>query len=415
MAYHAIAEPGRPIAVLMSRFPKVSETFILNEISELERQGLEIEIFPLLRERAPVQHADARERVCKAHFVRFLSREVAAAQIHWLRRRPRAYLGVWAEALRANRRSPKFLIRALAVVPLAAAFARRMEGLGVRHAHAHYATHPALAAWAVHRLTAIPYSFTAHAHDIYVERPMLTEKVRDASFVRTISRHNKELLDRLCAQADAPRIEVIRTGVDPARFRPRVARAAGRRLEIVCVASLEEYKGHRYLVEACAGLRTRGIDFHCSLVGEGDRRRSIERLVAERRLERVIELLGARPTEEVEELVARADILVLPSVVTSSGKKEGIPVALMEAMASGVPVVATAISGIPELVEDEVTGLLVPPASPARLAAAIARLHEETGLRQRVAAAGRGRVLAEYDLHANAAALAARLTREMGA
>ncbi|MEO5884145.1 MAG: glycosyltransferase, partial [Candidatus Limnocylindrales bacterium] len=207
------------VAYIVSRFPKVSETFILYEILELERLGLRVELFPLVREREPFMQPGAAAFVERAHVVRPLSRAFLSAQWHWLRRRPGRYLATWARALWGNRASPKFLVRALLVVPTAAAFARRIDDLAIDHVHAHWATHPALAAWTVSQLTGRTYSFTAHAHDIFVDRSMLERKVRDASLVVTISRHNLQLFRGWYGPL-ADRVTIVHCGVDTSVFRP---------------------------------------------------------------------------------------------------------------------------------------------------------------------------------------------------
>lgn len=393
------------IAQLMSRFPKASETFILNEALELRRLGHDVVVFALVEEQgAPVQ-PDAVPLLQAARFPRRNPRAVAAAQLRWLRESPRAYLAAWAGAVRGNLGSPKFLLRALAVVPVAAWFAVELRRLGARHVHAHYATHPALAAWVCHRLTGIGYSFTAHAHDLYVERPMLAEKARDAAFVATISEFNRRLLGELLEPEAAARVHVVRCGIDLDRFAPRPRQPHGE-LRIVCVASLEPYKGHEHLLRALAALAADGVAFSCDLVGGGELRERLEAMAAQLGLGGRVRFLGPQPSERVAALVAGADVMVLPSIVTAEGKMEGLPVALMEAMAVETPVVASAISGIPELVEDGVTGLLVPPAEPAALAAALARLGADPALRARMGREGRARVAAQHDLHANVAALA---------
>ena len=394
------------VAQLMSRFPKASETFILNEALELRRQGFAVELFPLVEERGAAVQPEAAALAREAHFPRRSPGAVAAAQLYWLRARPREYLRVWADALRGNRGSPKFLPRAAAVIPAAAWFAREMGRLGTGHIHAHYATHPALAAWACHRLTGIPYSFTAHAHDLYVERPMLERKASEAAFVVTISDYNRRLLERLLDPAAAARVHVVRCGVDLERFAPR-PREPHEGLRIACVASLEPYKGHPHLLEALARLARDGVAFSCELIGGGVLREPLEASAAELGLGGRVRFLGPQPSPRVAELVSAADVLVLPSVVTPEGKMEGLPVALMESLAVETPVVASAISGIPELVEDGVTGLLVPPGDPQALAGALARLAADPELRARLGRAGRARVAAEYELHANVAALAA--------
>lgn len=396
---------SKRIAYVMSRFPKISETFILYEILELERQGFSVEVFPLVREREQVEHGEARGVVERARYSRPLARNVWAANLFWLLRRPVAYLRAWQKALAGNRGSAPFLLRAVAVVLQAAWFAREMYSLGVEHVHAHYATHPALAAWVVRELAGIPYSFTAHAHDIYVERPMLDEKIKRAGFVVTISDYNRRLLRELYGAAANSKISVIHCGVDPTIFQPGALPEPGRALQIVCVASLQEYKGHPYLLEALAQLAAAGVPFRCRLIGEGEGRPALEAQIAQLALGTHVELLGAQPRQRVSELVSRADVVVQPSITVASGKKEGIPVALMEALASERAVVATAISGVPELVEHEHTGLLVPERDSTAIAGALLRLHNDPELRRSLGSAGREKVLREYDLQRNAAAL----------
>jgi glycosyltransferase involved in cell wall biosynthesis len=408
---HTKKKELKHVAYLMSRFPKISETFILYEILELERLGMQVSVFPLVQQHEQVMHAEARAVVERASYSTLVSQQVLAAQFFWLRKRPQAYLRAWWHAIRGNISSPKFLLRAVAVVPQAAWFARAMQAAGVEHVHAHWATHPALAAYVVQQLTELPYSFTAHAHDIYVERPMLEEKMRHASFVVTISAYNRRLLKQWYG-AVADKTVIIHCGVDPDVFQPRDQARRNAVFTILCVASLQDYKGHPYLVEACRQLKDQGVAFQCLLVGEGEDRPHIEALIAEHGLQAEVRLLGQQSRDRVSVLAAEADVMVLPSVTTSSGKQEGIPVALMEALATELPVVATAISGIPELIEDEQTGLLVPERNAAALAAALLRLYHAPALGQRLGRAGREKVLREFNLRVNTAALYTLLERD---
>jgi glycosyltransferase involved in cell wall biosynthesis len=405
-------DPALRVAVLMSRFPKLSETFILEEMLELEREGIAVEVFPLLRQRETIVHPAAVALDRRAHHMRLLSREVLAAQLWWLRRKPGTYLRTWWRSVSGNRHSPKFFGRALYAVPKAAAFARRMLGLHVDHIHAHYATHPALAAWVASQLTGIEYSFTAHAHDLYVERPMLTEKLEGAHFVRTISEYNRRFLVRRYGENATTKVRVIRCGVDLRRFQPRPPSSGNgeRPFTLICVASLEPYKGHRYLLEALARVTSDGLNVRCLLVGHGELREAIERQRDRLGLGTSVSVCGAQPADRVRELLEAADAAVLPSVITASGKMEGVPVALMEAMAVGLPVVATNISGVGELIEHGRSGLLVPERDPGALAEAITVIVRDPSLRGRLAAHGRERVCGEFDLRRNVARLRESMT-----
>lgn len=393
---------GHPlrVAYVVSRFPKLSETFILYEMLELERLGIDVDLYALVREPETALQPGAASFVERMTVVRRRSRTMLAAQWHWLRRRPGRYLGTWWGALWGNRRSLKFLVRAVAVVPTAAAFARRIEARGTDHVHAHWATHPALAAWVVHRLTGTSYSFTGHAHDLYVERSMLDVKIRDAAAVITISEYNRRLLAGWYGTL-ADKVEVVHCGVDVGIFHPRPDGPPARRdgpFELVTVATLQPQKGHAYLVDAVGLLRDRRIPVRATFVGEGEERPALEARIAAADLADRVILVGRQPRDQVAALVRAADVVVQPSVILPDGKTEGIPVALMEAMASGTPVIATAVSGVPELVEDGVTGRLVPPGDPEALAAAITVARDDEIATARMAAAGRRRVAASFDL-----------------
>jgi colanic acid/amylovoran biosynthesis glycosyltransferase len=397
--------PSPRVAYVMSWYPAVTETFILHEMLELRRRGIGIEIFPLFGAASDVKHPGSETLARHVHYHRLVSWEVVAAQLHWLARRPRAYLRAWARALRGNARSRQFLWKALVVVPHAAVIARRIERMGVRHVHAHWATHPALGAYVIRELTGASYSFTAHAHDLYLERSMLAEKIGAASFVVTISLFNRALLERLYGRAAAEKTLVIPCGVDPRLFRPRSPRAADGVLRFACVAGLRDYKGHRWLVEACALLARRGVPFHGLLVGDGPERSSIEAQIAAAGLGGRLALTGNLPQDRIRAILDGIDAMVLPSVTTRAGMMDGIPVALMEAMATGLPVVSTAVSGIPELVIDGRTGLLAPEKDAVALADALERLHRDRELAKRLAEEGRRHVLERFNLLLNAARL----------
>jgi colanic acid/amylovoran biosynthesis glycosyltransferase len=314
-----------------------------------------------------------------------------------LLRRPGPYLSSLALILSELPRRPRRAVIALGLFPVIVWMARDLERRGIRHVHAHFASYPTLAALIIHRLTGISYSFTAHAYDLYVDPSHLPNKVSNATFIVTISEYNRGLLRPLAA--DATPVHVIHCGVAlPARM--PIARP-GRR-EIVCVARLEEKKGQKYLIDACALLHRRDVSLHCTIVGGGPELDQLRALVASHGLQEVIDLAGPQTAERVQEYLAGADLFVLPSVVTRSGNAEGIPVALMEAMAAGVPVISTSTTGIPELVVDGETGLLVPPRDVVSLADAIERLLNDDELADRLREAAYLKVAAEFEIGANA-------------
>lgn len=410
------AEPptGPPrVAYVMSRFPKITETFILFEMRAMEEAGAALELFPLLHHRKGARHPEALAYEQRAHFAPCLSVAVVGANIRRMIKDPAGYARLWWRMLRGTAGSLNFMGGAIAFLPKVVLFAERMEALGIEHVHAHFANHPALAALAVHHLTGIPFSFTAHGSDLHVDRRMLTEKVENAAFVVAVSRYNRELIVEECGEQVRGKVRVIHCGADPTVFdgeRPS-ERAEGSDLRIACVASFEEVKGHRYLLAACRVLRDRGVRVRCDLVGDGPLRESVKNLVQELRLEDDVILHGAVPRADVKRVLDGADVAVLASSPTRSGKREGIPVALMEAMACGLPVVASGVSGIPELVEHERSGLLVPPGDPRSLAHALERLARDPDARCRMGATGRRKILEQFDLTQGAHLLLGEIAR----
>jgi glycosyltransferase involved in cell wall biosynthesis len=414
------------VAYIMSRFPKLTETFVLDELVAVDRLGVRIELFPLLRERAEIVHPEALPWMERAHYLPFLSVAILRSNVRLLVRHPRRYLGTLAAMIRGTAGSLNFLVGGIGIFPKVVHAASQMSALGVRHVHCHFATHPALAGFLIHRLTGIPYSFTAHGSDLHVERRMLCQKIAESAFAVTISRSNAAVIAKECG-GSVPKLQVIRCGVDLRRFRPGDERYAApdaidvptgvttdaeadpalhdRPPSITCIGTLHEVKGQRHLIAALATLAERGVNVCCRFVGDGPDRAELEGLVDKLGLGGSVEFLGQRMRSDVLELLAETDILVAPSVPTSGGKREGLPVVLIEAMAAGVPVVASHLSGIPELVENEVTGLTVPPGDPSAIADALARLLADRPLRQRLARAGRERIEIEYDLDRNAARL----------
>ena len=394
------------IAYMMSRFPKISETFILYEILEQERLGNVVEVYPLLREHQPVTHPEAERLVERAHFHPFISWPIIRANWHYLLKRPGAYLRTLAKVLGGTLGSTNFFLGALTYWPKAVCFAYEMEKQGIRHVHAHFCNHPALVALIIHHLTGIPFSFTAHGSDLHKDKRMLDKKVEAAAFAVTISNFNKGEMIKACGESMRDKIHIIHCGIDQEVFTPPAEKRVAGRFRIICVASFEEVKGHKYLVEACRILRDGGLDFVCDLIGDGPVRAQVAKQIADLNLQDRIIIHGSRKRMEVAQMMAAADVKVLASVPTAEGKREGVPVVLMEAMASGLPVVSSQLSGIPELVENGRTGILVQPGDVNALALTLQKLHADPALRLKMGRAGREKVLREFNLKLNVAELA---------
>ena len=392
------------IAYIVSRFPHLPETFILREMISLEQLGWQIELYPLVIQHQELIHHEARPWLARARTVPWVSLDLLKANIARLIRRPRQYLSLLWRTLRENFRSPKFLVRALLLFPRAVWMADHFKREGISHIHAHYATHPALVAWLINQLTGISYSITVHAHDIFVEKPMLATKLQDSVFVSSISEFNRKYLADMFGPWVQQKTQIVRCGIDPAYYGNEKSMNAGQtsRLEIISIGSLQPYKGHVYLVKACSELQKRGIPFRCRIVGGGELHPMLERAIRESHLDDLIELMGPRTQDEVSRLLQTANCYVQPSVITPSGKMEGIPVALMEAMVSLIPVVATSISGIPELVKNGDTGWLVPPENVEALAEALSQIYRDPAEAHKRARSGRKWVLDEFELFSNA-------------
>jgi glycosyltransferase involved in cell wall biosynthesis len=386
------------VAVFLSRFPRITETFILREIVEMERQGQPVLLVPMLREDVDVIHEEARPWMSRALYTPFINADIARANLRQLLHRPFFYFRVLIQLVGGTIASPNFLVRSLALFPKSVFLAERLRRQGVQHIHAHFATHPATMAWIVSRFSGITFSITAHAHDIFVRRAFLRPKLKDASFVRAISRYNAQFLALRYPDECAGKLRIIHCGVDPEVFRTYSPPFEGEETpHIICVASLTRYKGLQVLIEACSRLASRA-SFRCSIVGDGPMRDQLESEIERRGLNKRVRLLGAMPQHEVAALIRQADLFVLPSVVAPDGQMEGIPVSLMEAMAAGRPVIASRISGIPELVDDGVNGILVKSGDAEALASAIESVLNDADRAIEIGEQGRETVSSDFAL-----------------
>jgi len=398
------------VAYVMSRFPKHTETFVLNEILEVQGHGVDVSIYPLLREHDSVLQPGAAELVDRAHYQPFLAWSFVRSHARFLRRRPRAYLSSLVHLVRDNIGKPRFLAAGLVLFPKIVHAAAQIGSRGIDHVHCHFARHPALAGLIISRLTGIPYSFTAHGSDVHVDRRMLCRKLAEARFAITISEFNRAVIEADCGAVPRSKLATLHVGVDTGIFSPdRDGRAtsATEPLRVVCVGTLHEVKGQVHLIEACALLRDRGVGVSCRLVGRGPDEPMLRRTIERLGLKDIVTLVGALARDGIIDELRHADVLVAPSVVSARGQREGIPVVLMEAMSCGLPVVASRLSGIPELVEHEDNGLLVTPARPDELADALARLAHDGELRQRLGNEGRSTIEREFDLRKNVERLVA--------
>lgn len=398
-AARAVEDERRPVAVVMSRFPSVTETFILREMIEMERQGQPVRVVPMARETPPVLHDAVKPWIGRALYTPFLSAGLLTAMIGTFVRQPLRLTALVARLVAGTVRRPGTLLRTLAVIPKSVALAGMLERERVRHIHAHYATYPSTMALIIATLAPdITFSFTVHAHDIQVDRSLLGWKLREARFVRSISDFNRRYLEKLYPDDARGKIHVVHVGIEPEHYTKAPPPPASGTPKLLSVAAHKPYKGLPFLIEACRILRDDGIGFHCDIVGHGPMYDELAAMIRERGLEGAVTLAGARPQEEVTRMMAEATLFVLPSIIAEDGQMEGIPVALMEALASGRAVVSTNISGIPELVENGASGLLVAPGDASALARAIATLLQDRPRAAAMGIHGRKHVIAAFDI-----------------
>jgi glycosyltransferase involved in cell wall biosynthesis len=374
-----------PIGVLVRRFPKLSETFILEEVLALERAGVALRLYALEPPSDTIRHL-AVDRVQAPVATLPGVRQRVAAHAAQFRRDPWRWLTTALIALAQGR------LRAFAAAGwLADACARD----GVEHLHAHFVSEPADVARFAARLRGRRYSLSAHAKDIYLsKRADLERRLGSAAFTVTCTELNRRAL-----RDAAPKAAVHRLyhGVDHALFHPQRRRLAEETPLVVSVGRLVPKKGLHHLVAACALLRQRGVAFRCEIVGYGAERARLESLIEGLGLGAQVTLVGKLARDAVIERYARAAVVVQPSCIAEDGDRDGIPNVLLEAMAIGAPVVATRVSGIPELIEHEVDGLLVEPQDPAALADAIERLLAAPALATGLAGCARRTVVERFD------------------
>lgn len=406
-AGRAPAELRGPVAYVNQFFPLLTETFVYREVAALRRLGVQVVPFALRR---PPPGRVSRESCHLAdecvYGIPFDWPWLLAGHAHFLARKPVRYLGTLLFVL--TRRGESLRNRALTLVHfvLAAGMAREMERRGVVHIHAHFSINAATIALVASRLLALPFSFTAH-NLLFTQPLLLRDKVREASFVAAISQYTRRYVLSILPREDvAAKVHVVHCGLPADAFPVRARTPRTGAPVILFLAQLAERKGVVFLVEACRLLRERRVPFRCRILGDGPQREEALARIRAQGLEELVELVGAVFQEHLLVEFALADVFALPCVVAADGDVDGIPVALMEAMAMELPVVSTSVSGIPELVVDGICGLVVPQRDAVALADALERLLGDVGLRERLGRAGRRKVLEEFDVDRSAAQLA---------
>jgi glycosyltransferase involved in cell wall biosynthesis len=385
------------VGYVVKRYPRYSETFIVTEILAHEAAGLAVEIFALL---PPADtHFQNILGLVKTP-VHYLFPEFPKASELWagIQQAALTYPRVWEQLRFAAGEEIRDVYQALL---LTGKVAQRR----ITHLHAHFASSPATVAMLASRFTGVPYSFTAHAKDIFhedVEHEDLKRKLEAAAGVVTVSDYNRAFLQQNHGAA-AQRVQRIYNGVDLEKL--RFASPAERQARIVAVGRLVEKKGFACLIEACAILKARGRRFECDIVGDGEREAELRSMIANLHLGDQVHMLGSRPQAEVFNIIQSGAAFAAPCIIGKDSNRDGLPTVLLEAMALGTSCVSTDVTGIPEVIRDGQTGLLIPQNDPAALASALEKLLADAPLRVRLAAAGRRLIESQFDTHRNTAEL----------
>jgi glycosyltransferase involved in cell wall biosynthesis len=254
----------------------------------------------------------------------------------------------------------------------------------------------------ISKLIGISFSFTAHANDIFADQILLKEKIYSAKFIITISNFNKRFLNRIIPQHNtSSKIHIVRCGIDTLKFSASKVCTVKHKPIILSIGRLVEKKGYPYLIKACKILVDKNIDFQCIIIGDGPQKNYLKKLIGVNHLSQFVTLAGVIFQEKIINFLNKIDIFVLPCIQSADNDMDGIPVVLMEAMAMKIPVISTHISGIPELIKNMETGLLVPPKNEKALAEGIKFLKENIDLRKKLGDAGRKWVIENYEITKN--------------
>lgn len=384
------------IAYITAKIPYGSqETFILTEILSLKQSGIDLLIIP----------RDKGKKVFNKEAVLLIKDTI---NIPWfnlkiflnllifiLLRLPEFFDIIYTTILKA--RNIKIGLKNLIILPKSLYLSNILKEK-VSHIHAHWASTTSTMAYIISKVTGIPWSFTAHRWDIS-ENNLLKEKCKNASFVRTICHEGRdEILEIIRDNYVNHKILVIHMGIKMPETGNK-NQCASRPFTILCPANLVIKKGHKYLFEACKILLEKNVKFKCLIAGDGPLENELRNLTVRLKLEGCIEFLGRLPHDRLLDLYSTGEIdtVVLPSIITPDGEKEGIPVALMEAMSYKVPVISTNTGGISELIENS-CGVMVDEKNPRAIAIALEKLIKNTNYREYISRNGEGKVQRDFNV-----------------
>jgi len=387
------------IGYIFISFPKITETFTLREILELQKLGVRPELFSLLKPKHnSLIHPEAEALAKQTYYSPWiLSLKLLYSHLYYFFHCPIRYFNILLKVTLSSVSQPVELAKTIAIFPKCVYFAYIARKLGLKHIHSNFASHNATCAMIIAELNKIEYSVTTHAYDIIYDKPLLRQRLSNAIFNATISKFNIQLIKERYGDQLSSCAHLIRCGIDLEIYRPKeFPLEDNMAFKILCIASLHPVKGHKFLLEAIARMKSQGRKIQCILVGDGPLRKNIYREIENLNIKDVVKMVGNQTQHEVLKWLHEADCVVLSSL------REGVPISLMEAMACGLPVVTTNASpSISELIINDKNGLVVEKCNPDALASALSFIQDSPSTAIRFGKTGREIVEEKYDLRKN--------------
>lgn len=408
-----MSAPRPNIAYVLLHFPFLTETFIAEEIWGLKKRGDDVSIVSLLGPGpGPPQPLSQELLSCTWYAPGLLSINLWMANLYFLVKSPGQYGYLLVSLLQqpSRHRSGVLLAKRLLIFLKAVAVAYHLKDSEVQLVHSHFAWLSGAGAWICSALLGLPFTMTVHAYDLYASSELLPLLAGQANHVVAISSDGRQQV-RSAVNGSELNISVIHCGVKaPPNQAVNMGGSVGSNndpIKLLSVGSLVPKKGHTFLIDACHLLDNQGLAFTCTIIGSGPERAALERSIRGYDLQNKVTIVDAQPHPKIIEAYSQHDMFVLASVEAPSGDRDGIPVVLMEAGGSGLPLISTRISGIPELVINDQTGLLVPPGDASALAQAITILADNPMLRSKFGENARNLVQSEFNIEKSVQKLSA--------
>lgn len=400
------------LAIICSQFPEMHETFVIREMIALHEGGIPLRIYSLKHCRDKIRHPEVQKLDSTIHYAAWDDPQTWIKSCAGFLGHPLSSLKTLGWILRHHSARPSLLLKSLVVWKQCLAMLADFKRSGISHVHAHWATMPTTAAVVMSKLLNISYSFTAHAWDIFVDNPTLMEKVKHAELVITCTDYNRRYLQNKCPDRKH-RIVLNYHGVDLSKF--GMAHDTGERVDtpaqwtigepaekedvplFLSVGRLVEQKGFEDLIQAAKILHDKGIEFRSVIVGTGPLYDKFQQAIKTSGLESVVSILPGMGQKDLRKLYAAAEAFVLPCVIAKNNDRDGIPNVIFEAMAMGIPVISTNVSGVPEAVIDQRTGFCVNPHDPRQLAKSMEFVLNSPEMARELGRAGRHHIEEHFD------------------